>query len=305
MNMKKICAVIVTYNRPELLCRCVKKLLEQDYPLDILIYDNHSNKNTKGMLTEQGLLNERITFYYAESNTGGAGGFYGGMTMALEKSYDALWLMDDDGYPVNTNTLSIIVEAWERLENTDQCILNSLVVCDENTLRLSFSMDREFDGRKMMDRAEDGLLKDLNAPFNGTFVPAELIKKIGYPMKEFFVYGDETEYMLRAKNAGAKIYTVVDSLYFHPTMICTMKKLFGREVAISNCPLWKTYCMARNSVFYYKKYFGIIAVIKRVARLYVECFFAESRRREMFEETTRGIRDGIKADFSRRLDLSK
>lgn len=303
--MKKICAVIVTYNRPELLCRCVEKLLAQDHPLDILIYDNHSTKDTKAMLSEKGLLNERVTFYYAESNTGGSGGFYNGMEMLVKKDYDALWLMDDDGYPISANTLSAIIDVWKRLGYENKCILNSLVVCDENTLKLSFSMDREFDGRKMRERAENGLLKDLNSPFNGTFVPVNLARKIGYPMKEFFVYGDETEYMLRAKSAGATIYTVVDSLYFHPTMVCKTKKFFGRELAVSNFPLWKTYCMARNSVFYYKKYFGSASVIKRIARLYIECILADSRKGQLFRETTRGILDGYKANFNKKLDLSR
>lgn len=303
--MKKICAVIVTYNRPELLCRCVEKLLGQDYPVDILIYDNHSSKDTKGMLGEQGLLNNRVMFHYADSNTGGSGGFYNGMEMAMNKGYDALWLMDDDGYPICTNTLSTIIKAWERLNYEDLCVLNSLVVCDEETLQLSFSMDREFDGKKMIKRAKGGLLKDLNSPFNGTFIPANLARMIGYPMKEFFVYGDETEYMLRAKSAGATIYSVVDSLYFHPTMVCKTKKIFGRELAVSNFPLWKTYCMARNSVFYYKKYFGSASVIKRIVRLYIECILAESRKGQLFRETTRGILDGYKANFNRKLDLSR
>ena len=303
--MKKICAVIVTYNRPELLCRCVEKLLNQDYPLDIVIYDNHSTKDTKGLLLEQKLITDRVNFYYAESNTGGSGGFCQGMSMAMERGYDALWLMDDDGYPVSKNTLSTIIQAWEKLGYKSQYVLNSLVICDEDTLQLSFSMDREFDGKKMIERAENGLLKNLNSPFNGTFVPTELIGRIGYPMKEFFVYGDETEYMLRAKKSGATIYSVVKSLYFHPTMVCKTKKIFGRELAISNFPLWKTYCMARNSIFYYKKYFGAMAVLKRILRLYIECAFAESRKKQLFKETTKGIFDGYKSDFSRKLDLSR
>lgn len=305
ITMKKICAVIVTYNRPELLCRCVEKLLNQDYPLDILVYDNHSSTDTGSILKERNLLCDRVIYYYAESNTGGSGGFYNGMTIAMGRGYDALWLMDDDGYPIYSNTLSKIIQAWKRLEYKDKCILNSLVVCDRETLRLSFSMDREFDGEKLIGRAEDGLLKDLNAPFNGTLVPANLASEIGYPLKEFFVYGDETEYMLRAKEAGAAIYSVVDSLYFHPTMVYNVKKFLWRELAVSNTPLWKTYCMARNSVYYYKKYFNSTKLLKRILRLYIGCFLDDNRRMQQLIETTRGICDGFKGNFSRKLDLSK
>ena len=302
--MNKICAIIVTYNRAELLCRCVKRLLEQTYPLDILIYDNHSSVDTKGTLEQAGLLKENVTYFYAEENTGGSGGFHNGMKKASEKDYDALWLMDDDGYAVKDDTLAQIVDAWEKLGKPD-CILNSLVVCDEQTLKLSFSLDREFDGNKMIERAEDGLLCDLVSPFNGTFVPTSLAKKIGFPVKEFFVYGDETEYMLRAKASGAPLYTVVDSFYFHPSLLKQEKKFLGRKFAVSEVPLWKTYCSARNSAFFRKKYFGTFAVLKSALRVYIGCILADKNKWAKFRTATRGIIDGLKGDFSRPLDLSK
>lgn len=303
--MKKICAIIVTYNRSELLCRCIEKLQCQDYPLDILIYDNHSPKSSKDILSKKGLINDRVFYYYADSNTGGSGGFHNAMNLAIKKNYDALWLMDDDGYPICENTLSTIIKSWGQIGFEVRCILNSLVVCDIESMKLSFSMDREFDGKKIINRAEKGLIKDLNSPFNGTFIPTEFVKIIGFPIKEFFVYGDETEYMLRAKSFGGNIYTVANSLYFHPTTTCNKKRFLWREFSVSNVPLWKTYCMARNSVYYYKIYFTTPKLIKKIFRLYIECLQADDRKRSKLIETTRGIRDGLKSDFNRKLDLTK
>jgi len=302
--MNEICAIIVTYNRPELLCRCVENLLKQDYSLDVLIYDNHSSLDTKGILLEHELLKENVTYYYADTNTGGAGGFHNAMKMAIKKDkYCALWLMDDDGYPVKTNTLSTVVEAWKQLEEK-ACILNSLVICDVETLRLSFSLDREYDGNVMSSKAVDGLLKDLVSPFNGTFVPTSVIKEMGYPIKEFFVYGDETEYTLRAKSKGIPLYTVVDSIYWHPTTVGKIKRFLHFQISIGNVPLWKTYCMARNTMFYTKKYLGIKMCIIKIVRMYLECFWVNEKRLK-FKEITKGIYDGLKDDFSRQLDLSK
>lgn len=302
--MVKVCAVIVTYNRAELLCRCVKRLLEQDYPLDIFIYDNHSSQDTKGELEKNNLLTDRVTYYYADNNTGGSGGFHNGMKMASEKDYDALWLMDDDGYAVNDNTLSTIVKKWEAIDKK-VCILNSLVVCEPETLKLSFPLNRKFDGKKVIENAENGLLRDLVSPFNGTFVPTELAKKMGFPIKEFFVYGDETEYMLRAKRNGAKLYTVVDSVYFHPTMVVNTKKFFGREFTVSNVPLWKTYCSARNTIYFTKRYFNFAIVIKRITRIYINCILTDNNKWAKFKTATRGICDGLRGNLSRKIDLSK
>ena len=51
--MFKICAVVVTYNRKELLLRNISSLLSQTYPLDILIYDNASTDGTYDFLVQK------------------------------------------------------------------------------------------------------------------------------------------------------------------------------------------------------------------------------------------------------------
>ncbi len=302
--MNKICAVIVTYNRAELLCRCVENLLKQDYPLDVFIYDNHSTQDTKGTLEGKDLLKDNVTYYYAESNTGGSGGFHNGMKMAMEKGYDALWLMDDDGYAVNKNTLSEVIKAWENIDKVD-CMLNSLVVSDPETLNLSFSLDREFDGNAIIKRAENGLLKDLVSPFNGTFVTAGVINNVGYPIKEFFVYGDETEYFLRIKTNNYPVYTAVNSIYYHPTLVCKTKKVLGREIAVSEVPLWKTYCAARNTMYFSKKYCSKKTILIKIIRSYIGVFLADKNKWEKIKTNTIGITDGLKGDLTKKIDLSK
>ena len=302
--MERICAVIVTYNRPELLCRCVEHLLAQTYPLDILIYDNHSTKDTKGALAEKNLLCERVTYHYAEHNSGGAGGFHDGMKMAVEQGYDYVWLMDDDGYAVQDSTLERIMAARERIAD-ELFILNSLVICDTESLRLSFSLDRSFDGRQITADAKDGLYCGAVNPFNGTLIPATLIKQIGYTRREYFIYGDETEYTLRSKAAGAQLYTVVDSLYYHPAYVVATKRFFHKKIAISEVPLWKTYCMARNSAHYAKQYLSLGWRVRKKAGLIISALYAKKKKWAKLRETLRGIRDGERGDFSRVLDLSK
>lgn len=302
--MKKICAVIVTYNRSELLCRCVEHLLMQSYPLDVLIYDNHSSQDTKSELIKRDLLKENVTYYYAPENSGGSGGFHNGMKMAMEKGCDAVWLMDDDGYAVNESTLSEIVKSWEYLDYQD-CMLNSLVVCDEKELKLSFSLDRTYDGKEIIGRAKNNLVRDLISPFNGTFVTKGIIDLLGYPIKEFFVYGDETEYFLRVKTNGFPIYSVVTSLYYHPSIVVSEKKVFGYDVSTTNMPLWKTYCSSRNTIYFSKKYLGTKGVLRNIVKFYVGVLFNKKNKAKKLKKVTEGIIDGLKGDFSKPLDLSR
>ena len=82
-----IVAVIVTYNRKELLGENIQMLLEQTRSIDrICIVDNCSTDGTPKYLQKNGWKNNnQFVYIRTESNIGGAGGFYTG-TKADRKS---------------------------------------------------------------------------------------------------------------------------------------------------------------------------------------------------------------------------
>ncbi len=54
---EKVCAVVVTYNRKELLIECLESLKEQSRTLDaILIIDNASTDGTPELLLKNGYI---------------------------------------------------------------------------------------------------------------------------------------------------------------------------------------------------------------------------------------------------------
>ena len=59
--------------------------------------------------------------------------------------------------------------------------------------------------------ATDGLIRDVVIPFNGVLVTRDLVERIGCPRAEFFIWGDDVEYLWRAEEAGARTATVVDA----------------------------------------------------------------------------------------------
>ena len=81
MDKKSICAVVVTYNRKELLLRCLQALEQQSYSLEhIVIVDNASTDGTVDFLEQQGYLeNPKVTLLSLLENQGGAGGFHAGI----------------------------------------------------------------------------------------------------------------------------------------------------------------------------------------------------------------------------------
>src|SRR5271166_2717510 len=94
---QSVVAVVVTYNRPELLCDCLNSLLRQTYPVThILVVDNASTMEAAQKLREVGLAaNPKIEVLRLDQNMGGAGGFTAGIDHSLNRCYDWCWLVDD------------------------------------------------------------------------------------------------------------------------------------------------------------------------------------------------------------------
>ena len=96
-----VTAVIVTYNRRDLLQKALETISEQTLkPNRLIIIDNASNDGTHEMLENYGWLNRSdIELLRLPINMGGAGGFHAGIQAAINYGTDWIWLMDDDGFP--------------------------------------------------------------------------------------------------------------------------------------------------------------------------------------------------------------
>jgi len=140
---ESVCAVVVTYNRKNLLIECLEALRKQTRPIQgIYLIDNASTDKTPNLLLKKGYINtlpngnltkpwekeskiknltngQVIKFYYVRmnKNCGGSGGFHEGVKRAYLEGYDWLWLMDDDVGP-----LEDCLENMLKLKNISYCI---------------------------------------------------------------------------------------------------------------------------------------------------------------------------------------
>lgn len=188
----KILALIVTYNRLDLLKECICALRKQIYKdFDFLVIDNASTDETL-----QFLQKENISHIHLDKNTGGAGGFSRGFKEAVNKDYDYVWAMDDDTIP-EKDCLQKFVQDSSKLNNdfgflcsyikwkdNEPCLMNIPTPC-----LLKSSNDVAF--------ALNGLIRVKSASFVSIFIPIRIIKKYGLPIKEFFIWGDDVEYSQR------------------------------------------------------------------------------------------------------------
>jgi rhamnopyranosyl-N-acetylglucosaminyl-diphospho-decaprenol beta-1,3/1,4-galactofuranosyltransferase len=115
--------------------------------------------------------------------------------------------------------------------------------------------------------ARDGVIAEVVIPFNGVLVTRELVERIGTPREEFFIWGDDVEYLWRARKAGARTATVVDAHFLHPaTDDLGTPMAFGRTTYNHSPSDLKHYCMARNNLVNLRDYRGWPAALAFVAK---------------------------------------
>lgn len=248
-----LAAVIVTYNRKELLGNNIRMLLKQTLPFDrIFIVDNCSTDGTYDYLIQQGWMDEGPFVYVkTASNIGGAGGFYTGTKAAFEAGADWIVLMDDDGAAADERTFALLFQAARKLyAKNRKLFVNALVQQGE---LLSFKIDRMYSVEEALAAAREGIIEGAANPFNGTMLSRELVEAIGYPNPDFFIKGDEVNYKQRAFDAGAHVVTVVDARYIHPRPDTQEKTVLGKKIPFFVEAPWKEYYAARNFTYMYKQ----------------------------------------------------
>lgn len=212
--MKEVAIIVVTYNRLTLLKEVIESLRNQTFnSSQIIVINNGSTDNTLNWLEEQ---EEIITI--TQENLGGAGGFFTGMKYAAENGYRYCWIMDDDVI-CKSNALEELYNTYHLKENIG-FVCSKVVGIDGSPMNTPEVDTRPSkngypDWMKMIDY---GLIKVKNATFVSVFLSTQMIFDVGLPLKEFFIWGDDTEYTQRL-SSKYECYVSVKSIVVHKRTI--------------------------------------------------------------------------------------
>ncbi len=245
----KVAAVVVTYNRKDLLRECLQALLNQTRPLDeIIVIDNASTDGTEQMVPQEF---PQVMYVGLPENIGGAGGFHEGMKLAYEKGYDWIWVMDDDAVPTD-DALEQLLRP-ELLQGEEVYALASAVLNPDGSIctmhRRLFDMKHVAENPIGVENYKKEYFETDTVSFVGMLIGRRAIAEIGFPLKEFFIYYDDTEYSLRIRKHGGKIFTVSASKIVHKAGGET-QHMRTRKASLS----WRTFYGRRNMLYTYKKY---------------------------------------------------
>lgn len=293
-----ISTIIVTFNRKELLMRCIDAVLGQAHlPNRLYIIDNASTDGTEELLKEKGwyygqVNGVNIHYERLPKNSGGAGGFYAGIKMAYEEGCDAVWVMDDDGIP-DRDCLKHLVPY---LDNHDY--ISPLVVDIDDGKMMSFE---GCSVEEFLKREKNGIVEGCANPFNGILYSKRLIEVVGYPKKEMFIWGDEINYDMRAKKAGFQSIMVVNAIHRHPLNRQNYVKYLGNHWMTVPDKDWKLFCYLRNRTYNSKTFSGTRSCLKQAFTDLVKfsCYYlSQTHQPSKLAIVVKAIRKGFTGDFS-------
>lgn len=245
----KTAAVVVTHNRKELLGQCIDRLLKQREKLcDVIVVDNASTDGTQEMVMHQYKAPE-VIYVNTGANLGGAGGFQYGVKKAVLLGYEYVWIMDDDTLPEET-ALYELFEADKGLNGEWGCLSSVAYWTDGSICRANIQKKNIFKrvGEKEYDK-EYSLVRMCS--FVSLLVKSDVIKVVGLPIGEYFIWTDDYEYTGRI-SAKYPCYMVPSSRVVHAMKIHTRVNFATDDVSRID----RYRYLYRNDVHCYRQYGG-------------------------------------------------
>lgn len=244
---KNSCAVgvvIVTYNRLEKLKKTLMSYESQSYlPQCIIVVDNASSDGTHSYLQEWKSDVKTYNKYVLrlEENKGGSGGFYEGEKFALGLNLDWVMVGDDDAYPSSDYISGILKYVYNSQMNISVAcgsVIENGIFKHRNRIGKIWSID--FLDDISQEEYELPLLNIDSAGYLGLIINVAKMREVGLINKDFFIWGDDVEHVLRLKKVG--------------TIICLPQYKIIHDADRGNESLsWKTYYGHRNKMVIIKK----------------------------------------------------
>ena len=251
MQNNRVCAIVPTYNRKELLTNCLKAMLSGIVvPGTIIIVDNASTDGTKEHIEslfpneiEQG----KVVYISLEENLGSAGGFATGLQKGMEMDTDYFWLMDNDAEPTE-NAL------WELLKRAtpETCCVS--ILTDRNKQELSWGPLIRINNKArhfyfLSEIPDHCILEAPAGQFAGMLIHKNIVSTVGLPRTDYFLWIDDVDYVNRIWRKGYKVIYVKESIIFHPVYKKVIVDfLWRKNIVLIDAPDWRLYYSLRNTV---------------------------------------------------------
>jgi rhamnopyranosyl-N-acetylglucosaminyl-diphospho-decaprenol beta-1,3/1,4-galactofuranosyltransferase len=208
------------------------------------VVDNGSKDGTSDFIENN---YDRINVIRLEENIGGSGGFEIGMSWAVERGFQWVWIMDDDAIPTPTSLENLL---------SATCYGDVLVPLLETRDGHRYGAWRWEYWSTDISRTLGTDPEPIDAfPFVGPLISSNVVKKVGYPLRDYFIRADDFDYAFRVKLSGFQIMVVPTSIVRHDVIASRVvgNCLGWRKMRCLDAP-WKMYYDTRNKLYLVKRY---------------------------------------------------
>ncbi len=327
----KVSVLTVTYgDRFKYLKQVIDTCLKESGIYEFIVIDNASLNKEK---IEEELLkypDKKIKYIRLEKNTGSAGGYSKGIEYFYKSEANFLIMFDDDNKPED-NFLEKYKEEYQNISKQKGKITltgyRKNLLASENELREYKEFSRNsFFGFDIFDK---NILKKIYKNFinknykekkvwldfyqtnyfayGSTMVSKEMVEKIGFPNKNFFIYSDDLDFSMRAKKIGYSFYIspylIIEDLHL------TYNDHYPHFFFANNTKNYQIFLSIRNSIIATKMnnshnrflfilniifyFFGILVLVSLRRK-----FLFKKTDLERFNLILRAIKSGFEMDFT-------
>lgn len=288
--MNKVVAVVVTYNRKDILKKNIDCLLNQvGASCDVLIINNASTDGTEEMIRAEYNI-PQVIYINTGANLGGAGGFEYGIGKATMLGYEYIWIMDDDTWP-EKDALANFFAADQKLDGKWGFLSSAVYWTDGKLCKANKPKKSLFTFIGDKDLTKD-YTKVLMGSFVSLLIRTSTVKEVGLPIGDYFIWTDDYEFCGRISRKYP--------CYFVPSSRVThaMKTNVKADISSDDIARVDRYkCLYRNDVHCYRQ-FGFVGWIyiwmKQVFSIVKVLIKSKDHKKERILVITGGYKEGLK-----------
>jgi GT2 family glycosyltransferase len=295
----KIAAIIITYNRKDILSKSIQSVLKGSIIPDVIIVDNASSDGTEGTIKS---LSTKLQYLKMEKNLGPAGGAEAGQRYAYQQGYDFVWMLDDDA-EVHPEALANLIKTYEKFSNKN-LLLTSVTYGDKDFLKpifniLLYNSSTGLTKRMPEENYSKEYFKCNVSPMLGLFIPKQVFKTIGFFRGEFFGWYDDTEFVLRAQKNGFECFAVPQSKIYHSVEYRKQVKVLGRNFTFLSGRPERMYFGTRNNITSQKEFlkpinFWLVFLPLFTAKRFISIIAFYENKQVFLKQFLKGVRDGLR-----------
>jgi GT2 family glycosyltransferase len=228
MRTPTVAILIVTYgNRASYLSQVIDACKDQG-ATHIVVVDNASEAGTKRFLQQSSATATNLSILELNTNTGSAGGYGAGLRFVHENfDVDYIWCLDDDNSP-EPDALRMLIDAASNVSKStpQHPILFSFrkTFDKDHSLAIERGIRKQANPHfwtilanryrisKLRGHINHPIVPTEVGPYGGMFLPISAVKLVGFPNANFYLYGDDFEFQLRAAKQGFECFVVAASV---------------------------------------------------------------------------------------------